>query len=174
MVLPFHLCPIVRAPSGTTARHHTCQLIFRPRLTVAVFSLPFALLSWLLVPKLEGSRAKVPLREKLAQFDLIGTFATTASMMMLILALTFGAAYGWGTAKFIVPFILTWVLLGFFFLWERRLPEGAALIPPKTWKLPNVALLTFVGIGVFQYWPVRRRVPRTSIRYEMRVWWTRY
>ncbi|GFZ51824.1 hypothetical protein JCM24511_09592 [Saitozyma sp. JCM 24511] len=123
-------------------------------LIVSVFSLPFALISWLLVPKLEGSRAKVPLREKLAQFDLIGTFATTASMMMLILALTFGAAYGWGTAKFIVPFLLTWVLLGFFFLWERRLPEGAALIPPKTWKLPNVALLTFVGIGVFQYWPL--------------------
>lgn len=79
-----------------------------------------------------------------------------ASIVLLILGLTLGASYGFKTAKFLVPFLLAWPVAVFFFFWEARLPEGYALIPPKTWKIPNLTLLIFFAVGIYGWWAVSR------------------
>jgi hypothetical protein len=60
---------------------------------------------------------------------------------LLILGLTLGASYGWVTASFLAPFLLSVVLFPFFFWWETRVPEAHALLPPAIWRLPNVPVL---------------------------------
>ena len=72
-----------------------------------------------------------------------------AANLLLILGLTLGASFGWKTPKFIVPFVLSWPLFVLFILWERRLPEGAALIPNSTWRVRNMVVLLFMGMGIF-------------------------
>ena len=74
------------------------------------------------------------------------------AIILLILGLTLGATYGFKTAKFLVPFLLAWPLFVLFFVWEARLPEGFALIPPSFWFIPNMTLLMFVALGVYSAW----------------------
>ena len=79
-------------------------------------------------------------------------------IIMLILGLTLGATNGFTKAGFIAPFTISWpIIIGFFF-WEYRLPEGYALIPPNTWKIPSFALLIFVALGVYPYWAMQQLV----------------
>jgi hypothetical protein len=79
-----------------------------------------------------------------------------ASIVLLILGLTLGATYGFKTAKFIVPFLLSFPLLVLFFIWEAKLPDGYALIPPSFWKIPNMSLLIFFALGIYGWWAVNQ------------------
>ncbi len=78
------------------------------------------------------------------------------AIVLLILGLTLGASYGFKTAKFLVPFLLSWPILVVFFFWEARLPEGYALIPPKTWKIPNFTILIVFALGIYPWWAVNQ------------------
>jgi len=78
------------------------------------------------------------------------------SIILLILGLTLGASYGFKTAKFLVPFLLSWPIFVFFFVWEARLPEGYALIPPAFWKIPNMPLLIVFALGIYPWWAVNQ------------------
>lgn len=79
-----------------------------------------------------------------------------ASIVLLILGLTLGATHGFKTAKFLVPFLLSWPLLLAFFVYEARLPPGYALIPPSFWKIPNMPLLIFFSMGIYGWWAVNQ------------------
>jgi hypothetical protein len=74
------------------------------------------------------------------------------AIVLVILSLTLGASYGWAKPGFIVPLLLASFLFVFFFWWESRLPDGYALIPPATWRLPNVAVLVALGLVEIGWW----------------------
>jgi len=76
------------------------------------------------------------------------------AIVLLILGLTFGAAYGFKTAKFLVPFLLSFVLFPFFFFWESRLPDEYALLPAKTWRIPNFFTLIVFALYIYGWWAV--------------------
>ena len=76
------------------------------------------------------------------------------AIVCLILSLTLGASYGWRTPSFIVPIVLSALLFPFFFLWESRLPEEFALIPPSLWRLKNFAVLIVFGLVILGSWGV--------------------
>jgi hypothetical protein len=71
---------------------------------------------------------------------------------LLILGLTLGASYGWATASFLAPFLLSVVLFPFFFWWETRVPEAHALLPPAIWRLPNVTVLVAFALLSLGWW----------------------
>jgi len=73
-------------------------------------------------------------------------------IILLILGLTLGATYGYKTAKFLVPFLLSWPMMVGFFVWEARLPPGFALIPSNFWFIPNMNLLMLMALGVYSSW----------------------
>lgn len=100
--------------------------------------------------------------EKWKRFDLGGCTILLAATLLIILSLTLGATYGWKTAAFLVPFLLAWPVGVCFFLWERTLKEGHAVVPPSTWKIQNLTLLLCISIAAFGYWPVCPSLPRDS------------
>ncbi|KAL7422343.1 hypothetical protein Q5752_002989 [Cryptotrichosporon argae] len=123
---------------------------------ITIVICPFAFASFVLVPKTKGDRADECTDGKWKRLDLVGSFLMLASIIMLILGLTLGASYGFKTAKFLVPFLLAWPLFVSFFIWEMRLPEGYALIPPSTWRIPNFTLLIVFALGVYPWWAVNQ------------------
>ncbi|WWC67475.1 uncharacterized protein I206_101383 [Kwoniella pini CBS 10737] len=124
---------------------------------IAIICLPFAFAAITLVPKTKGDKSdECNSRDKFKRLDLIGAFLMLVAIILLILGLTLGASYGWKTAKFLVPFLLSWPLFVAFFVWEARLPEGYALIPPSFWKIPNMTLLIVFALGIYPWWAVNQ------------------
>lgn len=77
-----------------------------------------------------------------------------SGIILLILGLTLGASYGWKKAGFLAPFLLAWALFAFFFLWEAKLPEEYALLPAKTWRIPNFAVLIVFALYIYGWWAI--------------------
>lgn len=73
-------------------------------------------------------------------------------IILLILGLTLGASDGWRTPGFLVPFLLSFVLFPFFFIWESRIPAEYALLPPATWRIPNFAILIAFALYIYAWW----------------------
>jgi MFS family permease len=119
---------------------------------LAVMILPAAVASLYFIPKPQGAIADV--EGKWKRLDLVGAFSMLAAIILLILGLTLGASYGFKTAGFLVPFLLSFVLFPFFFVWEARLPEEYAILPPKTWKIPNFATLIAFSLYIYGWWAV--------------------
>jgi len=94
-------------------------------------------------------------------------FRIFAAILLLILSLTLGASYGWATAYFLVPLILSVFLFPAFFYWESRLPATHALIPPVTWSYPNFPL--WVALNIFSYaWWTCCQIPVIEVFTEIR------
>lgn len=66
------------------------------------------------------------------------------AMVLLILGLTFGAAYGFKIAKTLVPFLLSFVFFTFCFVWEAQLSDEYAVLPARTWNIPDLAVTPFL------------------------------
>ncbi|WWC91459.1 uncharacterized protein L201_006405 [Kwoniella dendrophila CBS 6074] len=121
---------------------------------IAVICIPFAFSALILIPKVKGeSSGQVSTtKDKLKRLDIIGTLIMLFGIILLILGLTLGASYGWTTAKFLVPFLMSWPLFIGFFIWESKLPKGYALIPTEFWKILNMPLMIFVALGIYSTW----------------------
>ena len=108
--------------------------------------IPVAIGSLFWIPKPKGANANVA--EKWKRLDLVGSFSMLAGIVLLILGLTLGASLGWKTAGFLAPFLISWFLFAFFFIWEAKIPQEYALLPAKTWKIPNFAILIVFALYV--------------------------
>lgn len=75
-----------------------------------------------------------------------------SAILLLILGTTLGASYGFATAHFLVPFLLSIPLFPLFFWREGRLPADLALIPSSTWKYKNVALWMILALFTSAWW----------------------
>lgn len=54
---------------------------------------------------------------------LTGAVSFSLGLVALLLAMTQGLAWGWGSARIVGLFVAAAVLLGFFVLWERRVAQ---------------------------------------------------
>ncbi|WWC64283.1 uncharacterized protein I303_106893 [Kwoniella dejecticola CBS 10117] len=125
---------------------------------ITAICIPFALVALALVPKTKGESSTecTDSKDRLKRLDIVGTLMMLFAIVLLILGLTLGASYGWTTAKFLAPFLLSWPLFVGFFIWEARLPEGYALIPPQFWKILNMPLMIFVALGIYSWWNINQ------------------
>ncbi|OCF37121.1 efflux protein EncT [Kwoniella heveanensis BCC8398] len=138
-------------------QHAAWRWFFR---MVAIVCTPFAFAAITLVPKTQGDRRNEAIslvwKDKLKRLDLVGSFIMLIAIILVILGLTLGASYGWKKAGFLVPFLLSWPIFVSFFIWEARLPEGYALIPPSFWKIPNMTLMNIFALAVYPWWVVNQ------------------
>lgn len=121
---------------------------------LAILIIPVSLLAFYLVPQQKGEAATIK-EAKWKRLDIVGAFIMLAAIILLILGLTLGASYGWKTAGFLAPFLLSFVLFPAFFFWEARLSDEHALLPSKTWReIPNFALFIPFALQVYPWWGV--------------------
>lgn len=118
-------------------------------------SVPFAFVSWLLIPHLP-SKLHANRTAKWKLLDIPGSLLILAALTLLNVGLTLGASRGWVNARFLVPTILSLPLAIAFFVWEYRVGEVKALIPVSLWKINNIALMSWVALGLFPYMAVSR------------------
>lgn len=138
-------------PGGHGTQMQSWRWFFR---LLAVMILPMALAALFMIPKDEGEDADMAPREKLVRLDVPGSFLMLSAIVLLTLGLTLGASYGFKTAKFLVPFLLSWALFPAFFIWEAKIPQCRALLPAKTWKIPNFAVLIVFALQIYAWWGV--------------------
>lgn len=122
---------------------------------MAIVIVPFGVSALTLIPQSAGKLVEqLSPRDKLKRLDIVGCFMMLASIILLILGITLGASYGWKKPGFLVPFLLSWPIFIAFFIYEARLPESYALIPPSFWKIPNMTLLIVFALGIYPWWCV--------------------
>ncbi|CDZ96608.1 Predicted transporter (major facilitator superfamily) [Phaffia rhodozyma] len=119
---------------------------------LAILIMPLAIASLYVIPAPKGAIAGAD--DKWKRLDVVGAFSMLAGIVLLILGLTLGASYGWKKAGFLVPFLLSWVLIVFFFFWEARLSDVHALLPAKTWRIPNFAVFIALALFIYGWWAV--------------------
>ncbi|KAI1860003.1 uncharacterized protein JN550_011687 [Neoarthrinium moseri] len=82
--------------------------------------------------------SRLPLKEKLNKFDLLGTVFLVPSVTCLLLALQWGGIrFGWGNPRIIVLLVLFALLLAAFAWRQYRLGE-AAILPPRILRMRSV------------------------------------
>lgn len=119
---------------------------------LALIIIPVSLLAFYMVPKMQGDEADIA-ETKWKRLDLVGSFIMLSAIILLILGLTLGASYGFKTAGFLVPFLLSFVLFPAFFFWEARLSDELALIPSKTWTtIPNFTMFIIFALQIYPWW----------------------
>ncbi|WVQ73654.1 hypothetical protein IAR50_003234 [Cryptococcus sp. DSM 104548] len=123
---------------------------------VSVLVIPFAIFALFSIPKDAGRIEHKDLdnNERFKRVDVIGCLLMLSSIILFVLGLTLGSSFGWKKAGFLVPFLMSWPLMVLFFVWEARLPEGYALIPPRFWKIRNATLVIWISVGIYPYWAV--------------------
>ncbi|KAK4686437.1 hypothetical protein P7C73_g3684, partial [Tremellales sp. Uapishka_1] len=124
---------------------------------IAIVIIPFALSSFITVPNTKGQRADecTCAADKRKRLDVPGCAMMLISIILLILSLTLGAQdNAWKKAEFLVPFFLSWLFFVGFFFWEYRQSDGYALIPPSTWKIPNLTVLIVFALQIYPWWAV--------------------
>ena len=122
---------------------------------MAIVIVPFGVSALTLIPQSAGKLVEqLSPRDKLKRLDIVGCFMMLASIILLILGITLGASDGWKKPGFLVPFLLSWPIFIAFFIYEARLPESYALIPPSFWKIPNMTLLIVFALGIYPWWCV--------------------
>ncbi|CCM01857.1 uncharacterized protein FIBRA_03928 [Fibroporia radiculosa] len=92
----------------------------------------------------EGARWK--------SLDLGGVSILTAALILFIFAITSGSSDGWGSALVIAPLIISIFMVAGFFFFETRIPASKAAVPPRTWFLPNFAVLFGTALLPYFWW----------------------
>ncbi|KAG8721845.1 hypothetical protein FRC08_009646 [Ceratobasidium sp. 394] len=114
---------------------------------IAIMALPIAGASIVLIPT-------TPRRNdtKISQVDFVGVSTLTAAIILFVYALTTGSISPWASAGVLVPFFISIVLVAAFFVWETRVDEKDAALPPKLWFYPNFAMLFAVALMPYFWW----------------------
>ncbi|KAG8772914.1 hypothetical protein FRC12_002826 [Ceratobasidium sp. 428] len=114
---------------------------------LAIIALPIAAACVLLIPT-------TPSREgtKASQLDFVGVSTLTAAIILFVYALTTGSVSPWASAGVLVPLFVAVALVVAFFVWETRVDEKNAALPPKLWFYPNFAVLFAVALMPYFWW----------------------
>ncbi|GAA2096911.1 hypothetical protein GCM10009801_66860 [Streptomyces albiaxialis] len=110
----------------------------------AAFAVAVAALIWFLIPE-------VPAGARGQRFDVPGALGLGAGLVCLLLAVSKGADWGWGSGTTLGLFAAAVVVLGVWGLWELRTRDP--LIDLRTTARPRVLLTNaasvFVGVGMY-------------------------
>lgn len=83
------------------------------------------------------------LLQKLAQLDWIGNLLFVTSSTAIILGLTWGGdAYGWDTAAVLVPLIVGFAILAFFFFYEKTWAKSESFYALSLIQVDEIGELT--------------------------------
>lgn len=85
------------------------------------------------------------------RLDMGGVSIITAAIILFVYAVTSGPIDGWGSANCLAPLVISIVLSVAFFVYEAKIPEDSAALPPKVWNYPNVGVLMGVACNPF-FW----------------------
>lgn len=112
------------------------QLIFWVNVPIGVVALAIGIKA---LPKDVAARAD------LSQFDLPGALTAIGGLAALMYGLASASAHGWTSARVLIAFAGSVVLLGAFVFVERRALRP--LVPPHTWKVNTLVSGTTVMLG---------------------------
>lgn len=118
---------------------------------IAIIAIPFAVLSWYILPRTEAVAEDLPGAEKWKRMDLVGVLGLMAILVLFILAFTQVEADGWDSAIFIAPLVISITLLPAWIYWEQRLPRGYSLLPHDIWSYPNIFPLIIQASSIFMW-----------------------
>ena len=90
--------------------------------------------------------------------DLMLYVAHAAALILFVYAVTSGPT-GWGTANVVAPLVISILMAIGFFVYEARVDEEMAALPPRIWRYPNVPILAAVGLMPFFWWCQREALP---------------
>ncbi|QRV78217.1 major facilitator superfamily transporter [Ceratobasidium sp. AG-Ba] len=114
---------------------------------IAIVSIPSATACIFLIPKTTGRKGA-----KVSQLDFIGISLLIAAIVILVYALTTGSVAGWRSGGVLAPFFVSIALFVAFFVWETRVDESNAALPPKLWFYPNFAVLFGTALMPYFWW----------------------
>ncbi|KAI0653606.1 MFS general substrate transporter [Cubamyces menziesii] len=127
-----------------------------------IVGVPASAVCWLLVPEREDpvhekttheveSSIKMWVR-KLRRLDLVGVTMLTVALILFIFAITSGSEDSWASARVLAPLIISIFMTAAFFVWEAWMPSEDAAVPPRTWFLPNFAVLFAASLLPYFWW----------------------
>ncbi|KAI0804556.1 major facilitator superfamily domain-containing protein [Irpex lacteus] len=121
-------------------------------MAIMAFSIAITAFIFVPMPEKEEKLSKSGVA-KWKYLDLGGILILTSALILLIFAVTEGgSSAGWGSATVIAPLIISVLMIGAFLFFETRISEEFAAIPPRTWFLPNFAVLFAVSLVPFLWW----------------------
>ncbi|KAH9840667.1 MFS general substrate transporter [Rhodofomes roseus] len=119
---------------------------------VAIVAALITVMCLLLVPPQEPKVRVASAGPRWRALDLVGVSVLTAALILFIFAITSGSAYGWATAEVLVPLVISVLMVAAFFWYETRIPPDVAAVPPRTWFLPNFAVLFGTALLPYFWW----------------------
>lgn len=117
-------------------------------------SIPIALVSFWALPtgQAEPEAKAQDETQRWKRLDLPGVLAMLTAVLLLIVALTLGATYGWATAYFIAPLVVSVIALPVFVWWERSIDDDKALLPSALFRVPNFGLFLVFSLVILGWW----------------------
>ena len=114
---------------------------------ITIIAVPIAITCTILIPK-------TPRNEENAKstFDFVGVSLLTVAVILFVYALTSGSVQGWKAAGVLAPLFISVALVVGFFVWETRIDENSAALPPKLWFYKNFAVLFAVALMPYFWW----------------------
>ncbi|KIR55690.1 efflux protein EncT [Cryptococcus gattii Ru294] len=98
---------------------------------------------------LSASNGEIPSWKRM---DAPGVVLIMGSLICFMLSLTQGPIDGWQSARFIVPFVLSWPLGVGFFVWEANIPPRIAILPSTVWSITNSVIASLVVLVPMGFW----------------------
>lgn len=99
----------------------------------------------------KGDKSFKNIYSKLKEIDYVGTVTMVASLVLLLLGISIGTSYRWGSVANITCFVLGGVIFIFFMYWNWFLSK-APVLPPlilKVGKMNINAAISFLANGLF-------------------------
>ncbi|KAF8580291.1 MFS general substrate transporter [Ramaria rubella] len=119
----------------------------------AIMAYCFGIVAFIILPaKAIGHEVNLSMEERLKRLDVVGVTILCAALLLFVFAVTSGSTDGWGIGKVIAPLIISILLFPVFLLWEARLPNLLAAVPPSIWKYENFLVIILVSLQPFMYW----------------------
>ncbi|TFK50409.1 MFS general substrate transporter [Heliocybe sulcata] len=110
---------------------------------------------FILVPWREQTpESAVQKARRFKRIDIFGVSLLTVALILLVFAVTSGSTIGWRTGRAIAPLILSVLLAAAFFVWEARIEEEFAALPPKMWFYENFSIIVASALIPFMWWGV--------------------
>ncbi|KAI9461385.1 major facilitator superfamily domain-containing protein [Boletus coccyginus] len=119
--------------------------------TIAIVALFIAITCTFLIPNPHPQNNHCR-SERFRRLDLFGSMLLMAALVLFIFAVTSGSTDGWKTSVVLVPLSLSVLLFFSFFVWEARIPEDQASLPPRMWSYPNFAPLVILALLPYGWW----------------------
>ncbi|OSC97055.1 MFS general substrate transporter [Trametes coccinea BRFM310] len=124
-----------------------------------IIGVPAAAVCLVLVPSSDSEgnteqdkRGSASWLQRLKKLDQVGVAFLTVALILFIFAITSGSEDGWSSARVLAPLIISVFMTTGFFFWEARMPAEDAAVPPRTWFLPNFAVLFGASLLPYFWW----------------------